>query len=167
MFWLVIFLGLIVGLSLWVAINPKSFFWSTSAWRFRNPDAVEPSDAAYGVSRVGAIVVLISLAVGAVGIWSLTRDEARLTSCKEELLPSFKDQRRSDNSDAAMKAWARDNDLEVAIRHDNEPTKSPPWASSPGGTLPPSNTVFYDVTRDGSVVITAAYGRHISSATCR
>jgi hypothetical protein len=51
MAWLVI-TGLFLGaLGAWMAISPRSLFWRTAAWQYRNPEANEPSDAAYALRR--------------------------------------------------------------------------------------------------------------------
>lgn len=40
---------------LWAAISPESMWSTTSAWQYRDPEANEPSDAAYAVQRVGEV----------------------------------------------------------------------------------------------------------------
>lgn len=44
---------------LWGAISPRSQWWAFNGWAFRNPDANEPSDAAYTVLRVASIALLL------------------------------------------------------------------------------------------------------------
>lgn len=46
----------------WGAISPRSMWEITQAWRYKNPDANEPSDAAFKVMRVGNTFVAILLA---------------------------------------------------------------------------------------------------------
>ncbi|WP_345438668.1 hypothetical protein [Actinoallomurus vinaceus] len=46
-------------------IDPRKRWWSFTAWRYRDPDAVEPSDAAYSAERMGWVV-------GALAIFALT-----------------------------------------------------------------------------------------------
>ncbi|MFF4534459.1 hypothetical protein ACFY1P_34965, partial [Streptomyces sp. NPDC001407] len=36
--------------------NPRAVYWGSRAWQYRNPEANEPSAAAYVVQRVGAFV---------------------------------------------------------------------------------------------------------------
>jgi hypothetical protein len=58
---------------LWGAISPRSQWRALSAWQYRNPDANEPSDAAYGLARFSNIVALLVFA--GVGIALATRDD--------------------------------------------------------------------------------------------
>jgi hypothetical protein len=48
---------------LWAAISPKSMWWTLSAWRYRDPEANEPSDAAYLMSRISGIVIVAGAAI--------------------------------------------------------------------------------------------------------
>jgi len=55
---------ILVGvLGVWGAISPRSQWNTLSAWQYRNPDANEPSDTAYAVTRVVNIVGLIGLVI--------------------------------------------------------------------------------------------------------
>ncbi|WP_051571052.1 DUF6199 family natural product biosynthesis protein [Cryptosporangium arvum] len=63
-------MGLIIGgtvlvaLALWAVIAPRQQWWLLTAWRYRDPDANEPSDLAYHLTRaagVGTIVVVLVL----------------------------------------------------------------------------------------------------------
>ena len=49
---ILVVLGLIV--SVWAAISPRSLWWTTSAWRFKDPASNEPSDAARVAERLQA-----------------------------------------------------------------------------------------------------------------
>ncbi|MFC6061529.1 hypothetical protein [Streptomyces ochraceiscleroticus] len=42
-------------------VNPRSLFWAFQSWRYRNPKAGEPSDAAYTLQRVQATVAALFL----------------------------------------------------------------------------------------------------------
>jgi hypothetical protein len=59
-----------VGLAIWGAISPRSQWEVMQSWAFKNPEANEPSDAAFAVTRLANIVVLVLLVVAAVGLWS-------------------------------------------------------------------------------------------------
>lgn len=48
----------VIPLGLWGVINPQSQWRSLSAWQYRNPDANEPSDASYALSRFGSLIGL-------------------------------------------------------------------------------------------------------------
>jgi hypothetical protein len=56
--WFIFLSLLVIPLALWGVINPRSQWRALSAWQYRNPDANEPSDAAYGLSRVGSLIGL-------------------------------------------------------------------------------------------------------------
>lgn len=45
------------------AIAPRTLWWTLSSWRYRNPDANEPSDSAFMAGRIVAIVLLIAVIV--------------------------------------------------------------------------------------------------------
>lgn len=46
--------------AIWPSVNPQGMWWTLSAWRYRDPDANEPSDELYFVYRTGAVVSLVA-----------------------------------------------------------------------------------------------------------
>lgn len=63
---MVIVVGVLVGGAM--AAAPQRIWWLTESWKFKNPEANEPSDAAYGMTRAGGVfVILLALFVG----WSI------------------------------------------------------------------------------------------------
>ncbi|MBZ4014787.1 hypothetical protein [Streptomyces purpurogeneiscleroticus] len=42
-------------------VPQRSVYWSLQAWKYRNPKAAEPSDAAYAMQRFGAVVAALFL----------------------------------------------------------------------------------------------------------
>ena len=70
---LVLLLILLVPLLLWVIISPRSHWRVVAGWAYRNPEANEPSDTAYAVTRIFGIGLLVVL------VWQLiamtTRDD--------------------------------------------------------------------------------------------
>ncbi len=59
-----IVVGVLVGGVM--AASPRRIWWATQSWKFRNPEANEPSDAAYGMTRAGGVfVILLALFLGA------------------------------------------------------------------------------------------------------
>ncbi|MBP2453703.1 DUF6199 family natural product biosynthesis protein [Mycolicibacterium lutetiense] len=49
-----------------MAASPRRIWWVTESWKFRNPEANEPSDTAYGMTRAGGVfVILLALFLGA------------------------------------------------------------------------------------------------------
>jgi hypothetical protein len=53
-----------------VAWKPRTTWKAFHAWKFRHPEANEPSDAAYGIRAVWSGVMGVLFIVG--GIWALT-----------------------------------------------------------------------------------------------
>ncbi|GEE01838.1 hypothetical protein nbrc107696_22840 [Gordonia spumicola] len=69
-----IVLGVIaVGLFLWQVIDPRGAWRATESWKFRNPDANEPSDTAFAMARVGGVVGIVGLAVAGAMMYGATR----------------------------------------------------------------------------------------------
>ena len=57
---LVLILCLVVlPLTLWTVLDPRSVWRVTSSWQFRNPRANEPSEAGYMVQRLAGVVTLV------------------------------------------------------------------------------------------------------------
>ncbi|SDM72519.1 hypothetical protein [Allokutzneria albata] len=50
-----------VGLLVLASLNPRRVWRRTAAWQFSNPDAVEPSDTAFGCGRVFQVVAGIGM----------------------------------------------------------------------------------------------------------
>lgn len=48
------------------AVSPRGLWRVSTAWQFRNPDAVEPSDTAYAISRVGSGLMVVLCVVALV-----------------------------------------------------------------------------------------------------
>ncbi|WP_135453189.1 DUF6199 family natural product biosynthesis protein [Mycobacterium sp. DL99] len=66
---LVIVVGVLVGGAM--ATSPKRIWWVTQSWKFKDPEANEPSDTAYGMTRAGGVfVILLALFLGASTIHS-------------------------------------------------------------------------------------------------
>ena len=57
---------LFLALCVWAAVSPRSMWWTTTAWRYRDPASNEPSDAAYLMTRIGGIVVVAVVAITSV-----------------------------------------------------------------------------------------------------
>lgn len=58
-YWVVVVIG--APMLLWAAIAPQSQWRTLAAWRFRNPQAVEPSELAYQVQRGFAVITLVGM----------------------------------------------------------------------------------------------------------
>ncbi|MFV8053393.1 DUF6199 family natural product biosynthesis protein [Mycobacterium sp. 48b] len=60
---LVIVIGVLVGGAM--VASPRRIWWVTESWKFKNPEANEPSDTAYGMTRAGGVfVILLALFLG-------------------------------------------------------------------------------------------------------
>lgn len=71
----IIVFGVAVGAVM--AAAPKGIWWATEAWKFRNPEANEPSDASYAMTRFGGVALIIgALVFGAVFIRDARKQEA-------------------------------------------------------------------------------------------
>lgn len=66
---LIIVVGVLVGGVM--AAAPRGIWWATQSWKFRNPEANEPSDTSYGMTRLGGVlVIMLALFLGASTIHS-------------------------------------------------------------------------------------------------
>lgn len=63
------------GIFLWGVISPRSQWQLLQGWAFRNPEANEPSDAAYALTRIGSAVSIVVLLVAAFNLQSLTSSD--------------------------------------------------------------------------------------------
>jgi len=61
--WIWLLLAVAVVLFVWGAVSPRSQWWAMQAWALKNPDANEPSETAYALTRLTYVVALIALAV--------------------------------------------------------------------------------------------------------
>ena len=68
-FWVVIVALIVVFL--WSVISPRSQWRVLQSWTFRDADANEPSDAAYTLTRIAGVVVIIVILVAAVNLAAL------------------------------------------------------------------------------------------------
>lgn len=68
-----------------VSVRPRRVWWALSSWRYRHPEANEPSDVAYGLQ--GVFGVLFGAALVGVGVWmavTLPTEEERDRELQEE-----------------------------------------------------------------------------------
>lgn len=79
---LLIVIGVLAGGAM--ALAPKALWWIVESWKFRHPEANEPSAAAYAVTRVGgAVLVVVATFVG-IGMIQDGREAARVERAEQE-----------------------------------------------------------------------------------
>lgn len=54
----------------WGVISPRSLWMQTQGWRFKDPEANEPSDTMYSLIRVGSAIGVCSIVCVGCGIAS-------------------------------------------------------------------------------------------------
>lgn len=80
----------VIGLvALWALISPRSVWWVLRSWAFRHPEANEPSDLAYGVSRIGGLVLLVLAVVLGVNVVRQNADDEVEAWCESEVVPAL------------------------------------------------------------------------------
>ncbi|WP_336792823.1 DUF6199 family natural product biosynthesis protein [Gordonia malaquae] len=73
-----ILLGIVVvGFAVWQIVDPRGLWRATESWKFRDPDANEPSDVAYGLARIGGVVGIIAVVVCGWLIYDTSRSDNR------------------------------------------------------------------------------------------
>ena len=64
--WTFLWLAVAGAVSLALLVNPRRAWWRLSAWRFKNPEANEPSGALYAILRLAGLVGAIAVAIAMV-----------------------------------------------------------------------------------------------------
>ncbi|WP_049747885.1 DUF6199 family natural product biosynthesis protein [Mycolicibacterium goodii] len=69
-------LVLIVGIpgGLFILLRPRKLWWATESWKYRNPEANEPSDASYAMTSLSGLFVIGASILLAVLAWSAESD---------------------------------------------------------------------------------------------
>ncbi|MEV0670688.1 DUF6199 family natural product biosynthesis protein [Mycobacterium sp. NPDC050441] len=90
-------LCLVIGipLGLFMLLRPRKIWWATESWKFKNPEANEPSEAAYGMQALGGLFVIVAAVILAGLAWSTERDK---TAAEAE-------QKKKDDWNAAVAAY--------------------------------------------------------------
>jgi hypothetical protein len=55
---LVLLIGIPIGV--WLFRNPDKLWWATESWKYKNPEANEPSETAYGMSSLSGVLVIVA-----------------------------------------------------------------------------------------------------------
>ncbi|MBM2615578.1 hypothetical protein JIG36_08370 [Actinoplanes sp. LDG1-06] len=81
--------ALLIALSLWTIIAPRQQWQLLNAWRYRDPDANEPSDLSYNLGRVAGVITIVIVVVFAVVLIrdenSPERDAAKAREAREQI----------------------------------------------------------------------------------
>lgn len=69
-------LCLVIGIpiGLFLLLRPRKIWWALESWKYKNPEANEPSDAAYGMQALGGLGVIAAAIIFAVLAWSAESD---------------------------------------------------------------------------------------------
>ncbi|OBA63476.1 hypothetical protein A5647_04820 [Mycobacterium sp. 1100029.7] len=69
-----------VPIGLFMLLRPKQMWWTLAAWTRRQPDATEPSDAAYACYRFGGLGLIAAAIYLAYVVWPLQHDRSAAPS---------------------------------------------------------------------------------------
>jgi hypothetical protein len=159
---LVIGLGVVGGL---MALKPRAVWWKLSAWAYRNPEANEPSDIAYGLQSLLLGVAAIGCVVSGVVLLGMEdpeereEREAREEASCEEIMAELERSYDSGGVDA-VNARGRDLGVETEVREAGAP-------AVPGQSvdIPPSVWV-YDRDRPEQEQLLGTVGGMASNTMC-
>lgn len=90
---LVLVIGIPAGL--FVLLRPRKLWWATQSWKYKNPDANEPSDTSYAMTSVSGLFIIGLSIFLAVMAWSSERDRKEHEA----------QQKQREEWDAAVKAY--------------------------------------------------------------
>lgn len=122
-----ILFGLFGLLALWTVISPQSVYWALNAWQYRDPDANEPSETAYGLSRVAGVVTLVVLAVFGFQAAGWQAESQAREDCESDLLPALRAVVRiKPVTSSALEEFARVHDLTMQASTIRIPTYQSP-----------------------------------------
>lgn len=65
---IILLIGIPVGV--FMLLRPKAAWWTFQSWKYKNPEANEPSDAAYTMSALGGVAVIVGVVVVAALAWT-------------------------------------------------------------------------------------------------
>lgn len=74
----ILLVGIPVGL--FMLFKPRAVWWALQSWKYRNPEANEPSDAAYAMSALSGLMVIVAVVIIAVLAWTRPDPSDRYTS---------------------------------------------------------------------------------------
>lgn len=69
----VLVIGIPIGL--YMLLRPKHVWWTFESWKYKNPEANEPSETAYGLSALSGGGVIVAAIILAWVAWSTEKDQ--------------------------------------------------------------------------------------------
>ena len=85
----ILILVVAVPLILWQIFSPKTQWQALESWKYKNPDANEPSDTNYGLRQIGGVISLIMLVVMGFMLYGLHQDTVAQEREREERTKSY------------------------------------------------------------------------------
>ncbi|WP_067843416.1 DUF6199 family natural product biosynthesis protein [Mycolicibacterium wolinskyi] len=69
-------LCLVIGIpiGLYLLLRPRKIWWALESWKYKNPEANEPSEAGYAMQALGGVGVIAAAIILAVLAWSTESD---------------------------------------------------------------------------------------------
>ncbi|MHC9291457.1 DUF6199 family natural product biosynthesis protein [Mycobacterium sp. LTG2003] len=69
-------LCLVIGIpiGLYLLLRPRKIWWALESWKYKNPEANEPSEAGYAMQALGGVGVIAAAIIFAVLAWSTESD---------------------------------------------------------------------------------------------
>lgn len=94
---LVMLIGVPIGL--FMLLQPRKMWWLFESWKFRNPEANEPSDAAYLMTALGGLALIAGVVFGGIMFWSADSEYKSVIAQQEA------DKRAREDRQAAIDAY--------------------------------------------------------------
>lgn len=69
-------LCLVIGIpiGLYLLLRPRKIWWALESWKYKNPEANEPSEAGYAMQALGGVGVIAAAIIFAILAWSTESD---------------------------------------------------------------------------------------------
>ncbi|OBB33339.1 hypothetical protein A5792_09280 [Mycolicibacterium peregrinum] len=136
-------LGIGIPLGLFMLLRPRKIWWATESWKYKNPEANEPSEAGYGMQALGGLGVIVAAVILAGLAWSTERDKNAADA----------EQKKKDDWNAAVAAYKppkpEDRGALPIIGYVEKPRGSSPRVAYEVYYLQPPNVFSGDVKRLG------------------
>lgn len=84
---IILLVGIPVGL--FMLFKPRAVWWALQSWKYKNPEANEPSDASYAMSALSGLLVIVAVVIIAVLAWTRPDPSDRSTSSSTSASSSY------------------------------------------------------------------------------